>query len=207
MKKLLCILLASILIFSLVACTGTSKYDVETQQPETEESAEGQQEVAEEIPGSPDHVNLNTFIEKYNAIAATPITNTEVIDIQSDEYYRTEFRLNAFQNAPSYKGNIGTTTIELINNNYEGYFGSDLRIYAFADSIETTIDIFESFCKAVDPEITQEDFDEFYKYDQLDAGDCRIVIKQISGYVMVKDKGFDILLDGSPDYFENKEQD
>ena len=147
--------------------------------------------------------NLNLFIEKYNEIAATPITNTFEIDISSgSEYYRTEFRLNAYQNAPALKGSIGSGSIEMINSNYEGIFGSDLRIYAFVDSLDVTTDIFESYCKACDSDITQEDFDEFYKYDQLDAGDCRIVIGDISGYVMVKDGGFDILLDSTPDYFD-----
>ena len=44
--------------------------------------------------------------------------------------------------------------------------------------------------------------DDFYKYHKLDSGDCRIVLKQISGYVMVKNNGFDILLDGKPEYFD-----
>ena len=51
-------------------------------------------------------------------------------------------------------------------------------------------------------EITQQDFDEFYQYHKLDSRDCRIVLKQISGYVMVKNNGFDILLDGKPEYFD-----
>ena len=55
---------------------------------------------------------------------------------------------------------------------------------------------------AIVAKITEKDFNEFYEFHQLDSGDCRIVIKNISGYVMVKDGYFDILLDGSPDYFD-----
>lgn len=147
--------------------------------------------------------NLNLFIDKYNEIAITPITDTFEIDISAgSEYYRTEFRLNAYQNAPALKGSIGSGSIEMINSNYEGIFGSDLRIYAFVDSLDVVTDIFETYCKVCDPEITKEDFDEFYKYYQLDSGDCRIVIGDISGYVMVEDGGFDILLDSTPDYFD-----
>ena len=146
--------------------------------------------------------NIGAFVEKYNKIAKTSIEEIAEIDIQSDEYYRTEFRLNAYKGAPAVKGELNGNSIEIINSNYDGIFGSDLRIYAFVDNLELTTDIFESFCKACDTEITQQDFDEFYKYNKLDSGDCRIVLKQISGYVMVKNNGFDILLDGKPEYFD-----
>ena len=147
--------------------------------------------------------NLKSFIDKYNKISKTNITNPLEIDIQSPEYYRTEFRLGAFQNAPAYKGSIGNNHIEIINSNYDGVFGSDLRIYAFVDTLAEATDIFESFCKACDPDITQEDFDEFYKYDSLDSEyGCSIVIGNISGYVHIKADGFDIMLDADPDYFE-----
>ena len=146
--------------------------------------------------------NIGAFVENYNKIAKTSIEEIAEIDIQSEEYYRTEFRLNAFKGAPAVKGNLNGNSIEIINSNYDGIFGSDLRIYAFVDNLELATDIFESFCKACDPEITQQDFDDFYKYHKLDSGDCRIVLKQISCYVMVKNNGFDILLDGKPEYFD-----
>ena len=147
--------------------------------------------------------NLLLFIESYNAIAQTPIQSIKELDIsRGSEHYRTEFRLNAFQNAPALEGVMGDNPIEMINSNYEGFFGSDLRVYALVNSLDATTDLFESFCKACNPMITEEDFNEFYEFYQLDSGDCRIVIKNISGYVMVKDGNFDILLDGSPDYFD-----
>lgn len=147
--------------------------------------------------------NLLLFVESYNAIAQTPIQSIKELDIsRGSEHYRTEFRLNAFQNAPALAGVMGDNSIEMINTNYEGFFGSDLRVYALVNSLDATTDIFESFCNACNPKITEEDFNEFYEFHRLDSGDCRIVIKNISGYVMVKDGYFDILLDGSPDYFD-----
>lgn len=147
--------------------------------------------------------NLILFIERYNTIAQTPIQGIKELDISREsKHYRTEFRLNAFQNAPALEAIIGINSIEMINSNYEGFFGSDLRIYALVNSLDAATDVFESFCKASNPDITEEDFIEFYEYHKLDSGDCRIVIKNISGYVMVKDGRFDILLDSSPDYFD-----
>ncbi len=92
--------------------------------------------------------------------------------------------------------------IELINSNYEGMFGSDLRIYTTVDTLEAATDVFESFCKAGDFKITQADFDDFYQYHALYDGDVRLVIGDISGYVMDKNGKYEIMLDSSPDYFD-----
>lgn len=150
------------------------------------------------------HSNLEAFIEKYNSIASTPIENAKEIDISSDEYYRTEYRLGAFQNAPAFIADLGDATIEIVNVNYEGMFGSSLRIYATVKTLEEATDVFESYCKACDPEITQEVFDEFYEFYSLDSEfGCNVVIESVSGYVNMKSNGesFEIMLDGAPGYF------
>ncbi len=147
--------------------------------------------------------NLKAFIEEYNNVAKTDIKNTVEIDIQSPEYYRTEFRLPAYQGAPAYKGYIGTNAIEIINSNYDGIFGSDLRIYVVVDTLEEATEIFEAFCKACDPDITQSDFDDFYKYYSLDnKNGCSISIGDIGGFVHLKSDGFNIMLDADPDFFD-----
>jgi len=148
--------------------------------------------------------NLKLFIAEYNKVAKTDITNTIEIDIQSPEYYRTEFRLNAYKDAPAYKCNIGNNTIEIINSNYNGTFGSDLRIYTCVDTIEEAKEVFEAFCKSCNPNITQTDFDSFYSYNSFDNQyGCSVTLKGISGYVNKKSDGFDIMLDADPDYFDN----
>ena len=148
--------------------------------------------------------NLKLFITEYNKVAKTDITSTVEIDIQSPEYYRTEFRLNAYKDAPAYKANLGNNTIELINSNYNGTFGSDLRIYTFVDTIEEAKEVFEAFCKSCNPNITQADFDDFYSYNSFDNQyGCSVTLKGISGYVNKKADGFDIMLDADPDYFDN----
>ena len=211
MKKILVLLCAFVLIVSLAACdisdvepsdnndvpSQSEANNEETDNKETE-SSETEQSTVEKTK----HSNLDLFIAEYNKIAKTPILEPNEIDIQSDEYYRTEFRLNAYQNAPAYVANLGTVKIELINSNYEGMFGSDLRIYTTVDNLEAATDVFESFCKAGDPEISQSDFDDFYQYYSLDDGDVRPVIGDISGYIMVKDGKYEIMLDASPNYFD-----
>jgi len=148
--------------------------------------------------------NLKLFITEYNKIANTDITNTIEIDIQSPEYYRTEFRLNAYKDAPAYKGNLGNNSIEIINSNYNGTFGSDLRIYTYVDTIEEATSFFEAFCKSCNSNITQADFDDFYSYHSFDNQyGCSVTLKGISGYVNKKADGFDIMLDADPDYFDN----
>ena len=211
MRKLFTILLVSLLLVTLVACdisniepsdSSSIPSQSETQNDETENKETNRSETEEPTVEKTKHSNLDLFIEEYNKIAKTPILEPTEIDIQSDEYYRTEFRLNAYQNAPAYIANLGDVKIELIYSNYEGIFGSDLRIYTTVDTLEVATDVFESFCKVGDPEITQADFDDFYKYYSLDDGDVRPVIGDISGYVMAKDDKYEIILDASPNYFD-----
>lgn len=206
MRKLITILLASLLLVSLTACDMSevepSDNNVVPSQSETKNDETENKETEQPSVEKTKHSNLDLFIAEYNKVAKTPILEPSEIDIQSDEYYRTEFRLNAYKNAPAYIANLGTVKIELINSNYEGMFGSDLRIYTTVDTLEAATDVFESFCKAGDTEITQADFDDFYQYHALDDGDVRPVIGDISGYIMVKDGKYEIMLDASPDYFD-----
>lgn len=211
MRKLLTLFLVSLLLVSLVGC-GLSEVEPsdnnnvpnqsETQNDETENKEADNSETEEPIVEKTKHSNLDLFIEKYNKVAKTPILEPSEIDIQSKEYYRTEFRLGAFKNAPAYIANLGGAKIELINDNYDGAFGSEIRIYTIVDTLDAATDVFESFCKAGDPEITQADFDKFYKYYALNDGDVRPGIGGISGYVMFKDGKYDIMLDADPDYFD-----
>ena len=211
MKKTLSIFLVIfIVIFIFVSCDETSLPNddsleqIENNTPEdSKDNINNDTDNDTNIDTSADeYSNLKYFIEKYNKLAKTDIKNTIEIDIQSPEYYRTEFRLNAFKNAPAYKGSLGNNNIEIINSNINGIFGSDLRIYAFVDTLAEATDVFESFCKACDSEITQEDFDDFYEYRELDSEfGCSVVIGDISGLITMEDNGFDIMLDAKPDYF------
>ena len=95
MKKLVFVLLTLILVFSLVACTDTNEYDVETQQPEAEQSAEVQQEVVGEenentTPEEPEVIYaeddvVNRFISEFNEK-----TKYEMTDISKGNI-RTKF--------------------------------------------------------------------------------------------------------------------
>lgn len=211
MNKVLSLIFVSLLIIVLAACGKSGiapseniniKNQHELQNDKSEDKDTDNSESKESEVEKTKYSNLDLFIEEYNKIAKLPILKPNRIDIQSEEYYRTEFRLNAFQNAPAYIANLSNDKMEIINSNYKGMFGSDLRIYITVDTLEEATDIFESFCKAVDHEITQADFDDFYKYHNLDDGDVRPVIGDISGYVMFKDGMYEIMLDASPDYFD-----
>lgn len=149
--------------------------------------------------------NLNTFVKKYNNYAKTPIKNLKKIDIQSPKYYRVEYRLDAFQNAPAYKGKIGEYDIEIVNEvvNFsdEILYDGGLRIYIDVNKVKEAKDIIKSFCKATDEDVTQEDIDDFYKYHTLGKGYENIMIGSVSGYCDGKKK-LELFLSVSPDYFE-----
>lgn len=145
--------------------------------------------------------NLNLFIERYNSIAGVPITDTFEIDISKGSiYYRTEFRLYAFKNAPALHGTIGTESVTLVN--YGSVQKDELRIYITVDSLELVTDVFESYCKASDSDIKEEDFSNYYEHNKLDSGYCSINIKNISGYINERKGEFEILIKSKPDYFK-----
>lgn len=149
--------------------------------------------------------NLDKFVAKYNQYAKTPITNLKEIDIQSPEYYRTEYRLNAFQNAPAYTGDIGEYRIEIVNEvvNFSDEIDYDrgMRIYVQVKNVDEAEDILNSFCKATDEDISQADLDEFYEYHTLGSGSVSIVIDSVDGYCHGTED-LEILLKASPNYFE-----
>jgi hypothetical protein len=203
MKKSILIIM---LVFSLILLTGcvSASNDTTNQQDETiqTENADVETTQPEEVEVVDRYADLKVFISTYNGIAAIPITAPVEIDIQSDEYYQTEFRLMAFDDAPAYEATIGNNTIIIINKNYDG-FKPGVRIYADIDTIEATTDLFESFCKSTDSDITKEDFDEFYEFYSLDSGNCNVVIESVSGFVTgTSSTGFEVMLDATPDYFD-----
>lgn len=156
-----------------------------------------------ETNGTP-YSNLKNFISKYNKIAIYDITGPKKIDIQSSQYYRTEFRLPAFKNSTAYIGKIGENSIQIINYNRGSSLGSDIRIYISVDILQQAEEIFEAFSKACNPDIKKSDLKEFYSLHSLDSQyGCSINFKGISGYINKTSDGFDIMLEASPEYFDN----
>ena len=121
------------------------------------ESENKEEETVENNKG--EYYVIDTFIEKYNAIANTPMTDATAIDIydKAGGYYRTEYR--TLNGALAKICNVGDATIEIVSTD-ELFTGSNIRIYLTTDSIDLAEEVFTSIVKIVYPTITEEQLNE-----------------------------------------------
>lgn len=158
MKKLVCILMATILMCSIAACTDNGDYEIKTQQAESAVDTEVQQESNEETaPGgleepaviyAEDDV-VNRFISEFNEK-----TKYEMTDIS--------------------KGNIRTKFFAYANNCYiEMINANDAAAECFSISInggkeiserDEMFDVFAETIKVLDPSVTEEKITEVVNY-------------------------------------------
>lgn len=105
---------------------------------------------------------IDTFIDKYNAIAENKLTNPVEIDIQDKEHYRHEFRLNAFEGAVAKQCTIGDTTVDIVNYYRNSLFNKNgsIRIYLTTDDAEVAVGFFNYAAKILDPTLTETDIAE-----------------------------------------------
>ena len=127
---------------------------------------------------------IDTFIEKYNAIASFPMTDAMEIDIHDKEagYYRTEFRLGAFNDAKAKRCKIGEDIIDIVCTE-EMFDGFNIRIYLITDNRDVAVDVFNSIALNVYPDITEAELteasDEIYEKDYNDG---RGLLRDINYY-------------------------
>lgn len=109
---------------------------------------------------------LDSFIAKYNDRETIPIS--DCIDfIASDKnsgYYRTAFRLLAFDNAKSKHGKIGTSNIDMID--YSSNLGAtdfeQFRVYIYSDDTDNNKKIATTTIKILDSSISDENIKNAY---------------------------------------------
>ena len=102
---------------------------------------------------------IDTFIEKYNATAATPMTEPVIIDISNkdSEHYRTEYR--TLNNALAKQCKIGDATIDIVSTK-DFLSGSNIRIYLHTESVDFAGEVFSTIVKLVYPEITDNELSD-----------------------------------------------
>lgn len=162
MKKLACILMALMLIFSLVACTGTGEYGMETQQSETESGAEIQQEV--------DHKEKEDTTPEVIEEPAVIYAEDDVVNRFISEFNeKTKYEMTDIS-----KGNIRTKFFAYANDCYiEMINANDAAAECFSISInggkETSerdkmFEVFSETIKVLDPSVTEERIAEVVNY-------------------------------------------
>ena len=120
-----------------------------------DEKDSAQAENTEVVEEESEYHVIDTFIEKYNAIATLPMTDATEMDIynKSGGYYRTEYR--TLYNAVGKVCNVGEATIEIVSTD-EMFTGYNIRVYLTTESVETAEEVFAAIVKIVYPNITDE---------------------------------------------------
>ena len=112
--------------------------------------SKGETESTEETPES----YIEQFVENYNKVASKPIENRKEFDPKNQDsgYYRTEYRLTAWDGSTGEAATIGNVKIEMVNyGSYGGYGDNDeFRVYATADTVDELLLIFPDMAKVLD---------------------------------------------------------
>ena len=158
-----------------------------------------------EITSDDMYALIADFIEDYNSVADNKITNSTNYDIHT-EHYRTEYRLQAFNESVGTFGEATDSTFEIIASK-PGMFSDgtltykNLRIYGSFNDADGAKKALESILPIIDSSITvqmiQDEYSE-YRPDELntlikgDLGDISVYIKHSSSGSEYK---FDLFID------------
>ena len=167
MKKVLSLVLAMAMMFSLVACGEGSDNQVLEEELKPEEQVVDEQKQPTGEPSVEEPVvkqsMVDVFIEGYNAVASTPITDAVEVDVTDENsgHYRTEFRLGAFEDSIAKTGKIGDIIIDIVNC---GWQHDELRIYADGITPEQAVEIVKYAAPIMDPDVPSEDLQDVLDY-------------------------------------------
>lgn len=161
MKRLLGLVAAAIMIFSLAACSGNTSISDSDTEPKHDTQIEEQLEQAVQPQSEISKVDL--FIEKYNEVATTPITDTVEVDVTDKEsgHYRTQFRLGAFSEVEAKTGHIGDTVIDIV---CYGRDNEDIRVYADGIDLEQAKEIVKIASPVMDSTLSDTDLQNALSY-------------------------------------------
>lgn len=166
-KKTIAMFFISFAILSMSACGDSQPPEAEitdssisepNSSTATNDVISSADDSSEQYESSPYEI-VDAFIADYNELSQTPIENIIEIDIndKDGEYYRTEFRLLAFEDAPAICGSIGNSSIEVIN--YGTMSKDGLRIYVSSDTYDAMKEILENSMKIFDPSVSVSDIE------------------------------------------------
>ena len=186
-KKIVLLLLTTTLIFSFISCNDTlsdseiSNTDIDSEQ-ENIITSEPENITSEPTPEAEESINpyepIDKFIELYNSSADNQIKVISELDIHGKDS-RLEYRTKAFDNAVGYEVSIKDISLDIVT--YGNFKNDNIRIYTYAPTLESAIEIFTSAIHILDSTITDEELQR--EYDFLDSYDARIVSSDINAYI------------------------
>lgn len=105
----------------------------------------------------------DTFIEQYNQVAPTPITDISDVDVTDKEsgHYRTEFRLGAFSDSYAKTGYIADSVIDIVSY---GWTHDDIRVYVSGADLDRAKEVIKAASPILDNDLTESDIQEVLDY-------------------------------------------
>lgn len=96
------------------------------------------------------------FIKAFDSNNATPITDAVEFDPQNRDsgYYRTEYRLGAFNGSKGTHGNVGNMTIDIVEYGYWGKTNLCVYLSGTPNDVRTA---YPALAKSVDPSLSDSD--------------------------------------------------
>lgn len=103
------------------------------------------------------------FIEQYNQVAPTPITDISEVDVTDKEsgHYRTEFRLSAFSDSYAKTGYIADSAIDIVSY---GWLDVDIRVYVSGADLDRAKEVIKAASPILDSDLTESDIQEVLDY-------------------------------------------
>lgn len=146
------LLLITVVLFIIIFFSGRNNTEV------IEKNSNSQQSISDSIDVVDEYKVVDSFVEQYNYLAENKITNLQEINItdSTSEYYRTEFRLNPFNDSKAKRGYIGDNYIDIINFQQGKYF----RIYVECHSVDEMITIIKIAAPIMDATVDDESIED-----------------------------------------------
>ena len=143
-----------------------------------------------------EYASVERFIGIYNSDSANPASDITEMDIQGEDY-RTEFRLQAFDNAVGVKGTIAGGTIEVVN--YGVWDNDSIRVYAYVESRDAAVALVYDLIHILDKTVSDDDIANDLEYSSSILLGSK---SQITGYIEDdyadgKVAGYDVMIDCS----------
>lgn len=164
--KRYCAFLVMLMVILLSSCADTGKNVLSNENtiltPESsmsEETAATDSSVEE-----PEKIEkTDTFIEQYNQVAPTPITDISDVDVTDKEsgHYRTEFRLGAFSDSYAKTGYIADSVIDIVSY---GWTHDDIRVYVSGANLDRAKEVIKAASPILDSDLTESDIQEVLDY-------------------------------------------
>lgn len=114
--------------------------------------------------GEPEKIEkTDAFIEQYNQVAPTPITDINDVNVTNKEsgHYRTEFRLGAFSDSYAKTGHIGDSVIDIVSY---GWTHDDIRVYVSGADLDRAKEVIKAASPILDSDLTESDIQEVLDY-------------------------------------------